>query len=247
VKKIALYENLPIEQKDPMLSMIENACTNPDFDVNKLQVLREMYKDEQSRLAQIDFNNDFASMQPKLPRVITTHYNQQTGSQYAKIEDVNQLVLPILSSHGFGISFKILEQNKEGVNIKAILKHRNGHEEDTQLFLPLDSAGIKGTVNKTNIHATASSITYAKRYAMCMLLDISTGTDNDAQQFIASCTAKRIKDILKNDNLDVKEFLNKMNVDCVENILSKDFEKANLELGRKLKEQKALFKNQTTE
>jgi hypothetical protein len=38
-----------------------------------------------------------------------------------------------------------------------------------------------------------------------------------------------------------------MNVDCVENILSKDFEKANLELGRKLKEQKALFKNQTTE
>jgi len=76
-------------------------------------------------------------------------------------------------------------------------------------------------------------------------LGVATGDDNDGERFIESVTAKKIKLILEeNPTIDISQFLKYMKADCVDNILSKDFEKANIALGRRLKEQKALFKNQ---
>lgn len=168
--------------QDPMLSMIDRVCSDPNFDIIKMEKLIEMYNAKLNRAAEIDFSKAFAEMQPHLPKVISTHYNNQTKSKYAKIDDINAAVLPILSEYGFGITFKIVSQDDKGVTVRATLMHSAGHKEFTDLLMPYDKCGTKGTVNKTDIHATGSTISYAKRYAMCMLLDISTGTDNDGNK-----------------------------------------------------------------
>lgn len=175
-----IQENLPqVDQNDPMLSMIERVCSDPNFDIQKMEKLVEMRNQEMQRVAKIDFNRDYAEMQELLPRVVSDHRNNQTNSNYAKIEDINNIVLPIINKKGFGVSFKIISQDDKGITVRAILSHKQGHEEFTDLFTPLDRAGAKGTVNKTDIHATGSAITYAKRYAICALLNISVGSDDD--------------------------------------------------------------------
>jgi len=196
---------------DPMLAMIDKVCANPDFDIAKMERLIEMRNAELSRVAETEFNTAFAEVQPLLPRVISRHRNTQTNSNYAKIEDINQDILPIISKYGFGILFKVLSQDKEGVTVRATLRHSSGHQESTDLFVPYDRVGAKGSVNKTMIHATGSTISYAKRYAMCMLLDISTGDDNDAQhmnEFISEEQALDLEEKLEELEADKAKFIN---------------------------------------
>lgn len=166
-------------QADPFLTLIERAASNPDFDITKMQALRDMRDQELSRLAKQAYALDYTLMAPKLPKVVKTKKNKQTDSMYAAIEDINLTVNPILEAHGFATMTKIKNQTKEDVTIEAILLHCGGHSESTEITFPLDRAGIAGTVNKTAVHAISSSITYGKRVAICALLNISTGDDKD--------------------------------------------------------------------
>jgi len=220
-----------VSPADAMLAMIDRACSDPAFDITKMERMVDMRNAEIDRVAKIDFNRAFAEMQPNLPRVISTHKNEQTKSKYAKIEDINDAVLPIISQYGFGVSFKILSQGKEGVTVQAVLKHLSGHQESTDLFMPYDKCGAKGSVNKTDIHATGSTITYAKRYAMCMLLDISTGNDTDGNnitsQFITAEQVREITDLLESTQANKIKFIRDvMGVEAIPKILSQDYKKA---------------------
>ena len=210
-------------EADPMLDMIDRVCTSPDFDINKMEKLVEMRNAELGRVASIDFNRDFAKMQEKLPRVVSTHRNDQTSSNYAKIEDINKICLPILAMYGFGISFKVIKQDKDGVTIRAILMHSGGHKENTDIAMPYDNKGIKGSINKTDVHAAASTITYAKRYAMCMLLNISTG-DNDGNNqtespYITSIQVEEIQKLMEESGIDKVKFISEfLKSDCIQKI-----------------------------
>lgn len=178
-------ENIPAiqpAQSDAMLLMIERVAANPDSDIAKMEKLLEMRNQELARVAKQAFASDFAKMAPNLPLVTKTKNNTQTKSKYAALEDINQQVNPILSEFGFATSTRVSAQNPDSVTVEAVLWHRGGHTETTQVTMPLDRAGIQGTVNKTNVHATSSSITYAKRVAICALLNISTGDDTDGNK-----------------------------------------------------------------
>jgi len=191
-------DSLPVvdSNNDPMLSMIERVCSDPNFDINKMQAIVDMRNNDITRKAKIKFSQDFAKMQEKMPRIVSLHNNTQTKSKYAKIEDINKQVQPILQEFGFGVSFRVLSQDKEGVSVKAILMHESGYEESTDLYMPFDNKGAQGTVNKTMIHATGSTVTYAKRYAMCMLLNISTGDDTDGNTSVSNLISDKQLDII---------------------------------------------------
>lgn len=234
---------IAVQQPDAMLAMIDKVCSDPNFDITKMEKLIEMRNAELGRVAEIDFNRAFSEMQPKLPRVISTHKNDQTNSSYSKIEDINSTVLPVISQYGFGVSFKVLSQDKEGVRVQAILRHTGGHKESTDLFMPYDKCGIKGTVNKTDIHATGSTITYAKRYAMCMLLDISTGSDNDGNnsnpQFITQQQVNEMNDLIEQTGIDKIKFISEyLKVDSLVKLPVANHGKAMNALKQKLKNPK---------
>jgi len=175
-------KQIVVAPEEAMLAMIERVASNPDADIAKMEKLMDMRDREFSRIAEQAFAKDYVVMKPKLPVVLKTKTNTQTNSKYATLDDINKEIDPILSQYGFSTSTNILAQTGKDVTIEAILWHRDGHKESTQITLPLDSAGIKGSVNKTDVHATASSVTYARRYALCTLLNISTGNDNDGNK-----------------------------------------------------------------
>lgn len=132
--------------------------------------------------AQKMFAADYVQMKASLPRVIRLKENFQTKSNYAPLEDVNTAIDPILKQYGFGTATKVVRQDAEGIAVRAELWHSGGHVEGTEVTMPLDRAGIEGKVNKTGPWATSSSITYAKRVAVCALLNVSTGDDMDGNR-----------------------------------------------------------------
>jgi hypothetical protein len=178
------------DQKTSVMSMIERVASDPQFDVAKLEKLialqtqildRQAAQDAEFRAQEAKrlYDTDFVQMKPELPLVIKTHDNTQTDSRYAKIEDVNQQVDPILAKYGFGTSSKVTAQTDKDVTMLLEVRHRGGHAETMTLTMPLDDCGAKGAVNKTKLHAISSTITYIKRVGFCAMLNISTGDDKD--------------------------------------------------------------------
>jgi hypothetical protein len=174
--------NMPAltEKSSAIMDMMREAAQTLDTD--KLEKLMDLQERILDRDAEKAFNADFVRMKPLLPRIARRKNNTQTKSNYAPLEDINQEIDPILAAHGFGTSTKIVAQNEREVTVEASLIHRDGHKESTEITMPLDDRGAQGTVNKTLPHATASSITYAKRVAICALLNISTGDDSDGNK-----------------------------------------------------------------
>lgn len=189
-----------VSSSDAMLAMIERVASNPDVDIVKMQALLDMrnqeiarvdsqQQQEFSRIAKQKFNTDYVMMSGELPLVATSKENAHTKSRYAALEDINEAIKPVLSKHGFALATNIVEQTKDNVTVEATLLHRDGHEKSTRLSFPLDTKGSNGSVNKTEIQGTASSITYAKRIAICALLNISTGDDKDGSKDVGEAFA----------------------------------------------------------
>lgn len=223
-----------------IVETITAMASNPDIDVAKLEKLMDLNERMLNREAAKEFAEDFVQMKPELPTVARTHNNSQTKSKYAKLEDINVVVDPVLAKYGFGTQTKIKEQTDKGVTVTAILTHRGGHKEETTIFMPLDDRGIAGTVNKTQPHAVSSSITYAKRVAICALLNISTGDDADGNTDNGCITleqAAEIDNLIRVTGADRAKLLEYASSDDVRNIPAKNYGKTISMLKQKQKKQ----------
>lgn len=234
--------NVPtVSEAATVMEMIVRAAGD-NTDVAKLEKLMDLQERILDRNAKQAFSSDFVRMKPHLPKILRTKDNTQTSSKYAPLEEINTQIDPVLNQYGFATATKIVNQTDRSVTVKAELWHTQGHVEDTELTVPLDDMGIKGTVNKTLPHAVASSVTYAKRLAICALLNISTGNDADGNKVsnetipidVAADLDLMIIQVTANKDL----FLKYMGVDDVRNIRLADKQKAYNALSAKAAENK---------
>ena len=174
------------QESNAVLSMIERVALDPNVDISKLERMLDMQERILNRNAQQAFTAAFADMQIELPEITRDAKIQHSGkviAKYARFEDINEAVKPILAKHGFGISFSVT-QDGQLIKVKGKLSHREGHSESTEMALPADSSGSKNAVQ-----AIASSVSYAKRHVLCAILNISTrGEDDDGQASNAKVT-----------------------------------------------------------
>ena len=155
-----------------IMSMIERVATSPDADINKLEKMLEMQERVLDRNAKQAFTADLAAMQEDLPRVIE-HGEGHNKAKFAKLEDINDAIRPILHKYGFAVTFRIKNESNL-IWVYTVLSHKQGHSEETSIPLALDTSGSKNPVQ-----AVGSSISYGKRYGICAMLNISTGDDVD--------------------------------------------------------------------
>lgn len=190
-----------------VLSMIERVVLNPDTDMAKLEKMLDMQERILNRNAGQSFAADFAAMQSELPRIarngqidIKKDGRLIQSTKFAKLEDINDGVRPVLQKYGFGVSFSI-DQGPHGITVTAKLLHRLGHGERTSLTLPIDNSGSKNAVQ-----GNGSTISYGKRYTLCAILNISTGDDMDGNEpeaeglYITSDQVAQIRQIIADLN-----------------------------------------------
>jgi hypothetical protein len=138
-----------------------------------LHLKLEAVKDRKSHAAA------FAAMQRELPTIHATREIRGTKgelrSRFASIEDIMVQLKPCLSKFGFSISFDS-EYGDDRVTAICILTHESGHSESRKFSVR--QSGPPGT---SVSQADGSTLTYAKRYALCNMFNISIGHDNDAR------------------------------------------------------------------
>lgn len=162
-----------------LLNLIAKMATDPTADMNKLERLIQLRDHVMAQEAKVAYDSDFVRMKPDLPKVARLHDNTQTKSKYAKLDDINAEIDPVLAKYGFGTSSKVIGQTETSVTMRLEVRHRSGHVETMELAMPIDNKGAAGSVNKTQVHGISSTITYIKRVGFCALLNISTGDDRD--------------------------------------------------------------------
>lgn len=221
----------PQSTASALLTMIERVAINPDANIEKMERLMAMAERVQNREAEVAFNADFALLQADLPEIDKDgkiKVGTEVRSKYARLEDINEAIKPVLRQHGFAISFRV---NTEGskIEVVAVLSHRRGHSISTSMVLPADSSGSKNAVQ-----TLGSSISYGRRYTLCSLLNISAHGEDDNGE--AACKAAQVKkitdkqagmllDILPTDK-SIKELAKRFQVDDLRDLPATSYDEA---------------------
>lgn len=185
--------NLPATQGNQALTIIESMVTSGNFDVSVAKELVAMQKEIMAQQAIINFNNDFAEMSKKIP--VIAHSKSSYGATYAPLEDIVKIVQPIMSEHGFSVSFSTEQKGIESVKVVCTLLHKDGHSASTELELPTEAV----TKGMNKMQAIGAAITYGKRYTICGLLNITTTSDDCNNGFAVN--AKTAKPSIDDDRL----------------------------------------------
>lgn len=159
-------------QQRNLVSLIEQIMLRPEIDVEKIERFLDMQQKIEAKQAEQAYNEDLSAMQLELPAI--RKRGKSNNHTYAKWEDVQQQIAPVLAKFGFSITHKTRVEG-ELVVVTCIIRHCAGHKDETELPLPFD----KGT-GRNSVQAVGSSISYGKRYTAAALLGIRVeGEDDD--------------------------------------------------------------------
>lgn len=211
-------------------ALISRAATDPNFDVEKMRALLDMQKELVADQAKAQFNEAYARLQLVLPRIKKggiVEYKDKPAFTYAKWEDIDAAIRPLLNAEGFSLTFDTAPHQSGGILVTGKLLHSSGHEKTASIGpLPLDTSG-----GKNNLQGAGSTFAYGCRYTSRMLLNlIYEAEDDDGHRgglvFITDEQVKRLSDLVMETKSDLNAFLQYMEVAGLPNIVSQDYAKA---------------------
>jgi hypothetical protein len=174
-------EVVPVaEAPSDVLAVIAAAAADPRVEPAKLQALLDLKLRVDAIAAERDFNAAFARLQVKLPRIAkngTIDLGKGKPIPFARWEDVDRAIRPLLAEEGFALSFTSAAV-ENGVVLTVILTHSAGHAKTSEMRLPPDAGP-----GRNALQALGSSRSYGKRYLACDMLNIVTeGQDDDGKK-----------------------------------------------------------------
>lgn len=214
---------LPAVQSETlaMIGMVERLARDPSIPMERIQGLMDMARDLRREQAEEAFNEAMAQTQQEIAPVARDSFNPQTRSKYASYHAVDKAIRPAYTKHGIAVSFDESDAAPEGhVRVFAIVtkgRHERRHHYDS----PIVTTGMAGKTMMTLTHARASAVTYAKRYLVGMIFNLSTGEDDDGNKAgtpsaeytpppgsISAEQAAQIRELLESSGVAERAFLN---------------------------------------
>ena len=231
MNEIAKIEENGAVAVDPIMASIEKLATSKDVNPEVLGMLFDRLDGQQKWEAERAYNAAMAECQAKLEPVRRTAFNDQTKSKYAKLEHISKMADPIISEHGFALSFGAAPtEDKNYLHVTCDVTHKDGHARRYEGSYPLDIAGIKGTQNKTAIHAMGSTKTYARRYMKMDIFDIQLENDDDAQSAVSTTISEEQADHLRKKlddaEVDLGAFCQHFRIDAYPSLRVADWDRA---------------------
>ncbi len=209
-----------------MMAVIARAAADPRVDVAKMEALLQMQFKVEARQAEVEFNAALARLMPRLPRiekggVIMNKAGTAVRSRFAKFEDIDAVIRPLLAEEGFSIGFDTDDSTPRMLRVTGTLSHRLGHSRKSQMTVPTENPQIPGA------QGYGAAASFAKRYTVINLLNIITvGEDTDAQEEakpIGAEQALTLETLLQDSKADRGKFLAWANVAKLEDILERDY------------------------
>jgi hypothetical protein len=196
-----------------LVQMVERIAFNPDLPIDRLKEVFDFYKMVKAEEAKAQYTAAMSAMQPVLPSIDANGkiiHNNKVISQYAKWEDVNDVIKPILAAHGFSLDFDAV-QDEKSLTITANVEHTGGHTKRATLRLPIDTSGAKNAVQ-----SIGSTVSYGKRYTAGLTLNLTSRapgeSDDDgraagAGRLITDLQVEHIRELIVETGADLTAFL----------------------------------------
>ena len=180
-KEIEIVENKKLAQSETnsVESFISQAISS-GASIDTIKELMSMRKEYKAEVAQAGFVTAMSGFQSECPVIKKTKkvLNKDGKSlryQYAPIESIVEQIKKPLAKYNLAYSFDV--KNETGFIIAIVtITHSLGYSKTSEFKIPIDTEGYMTAPQKY-----ASALTFAKRYALCNALGISTGDeDTDA-------------------------------------------------------------------
>jgi hypothetical protein len=193
-----------------LMQIIGQAVMSKDIDVDKMRALFELQKDILAEEHRISFKAAMARLQERLPQI--AKYGKGKNSKFAKLEDIDTIIKPILADEGFSIDFDEASNTATTVTFVVTVSHREGHSETKRLTVPIDvaSKNDRGVAIRTAIQDAGSTVSYARRYLIKMLFNIvEVGEDTDGvkRSFVTESQIRDIETLLADTKSNKDAFL----------------------------------------
>ncbi|WP_273757343.1 ERF family protein, partial [Bartonella sp. MM73XJBT] len=176
------------EVKQTAMERILNRALENDVDMDRLERLIALREKEIERQNYQSFVSDLSAMQIKYQKIQKNSINTHTKSTYATLDQYIDAVKDTLAKYQFALFYRIKSQTTTNVTIEITLSHPSGNQISTEGTFPIDGQG-----SKNNIQSVGSTITYARRYLLGMLLNVTSDEDDtDGNTLIAGVTPEQM-------------------------------------------------------
>lgn len=232
--KIQRIETQEVDVRRPGLSIEDafRAIVDGNMDKDKLAVMKDLL----AMSATQQFNAAFVSLQADLPAITATSVIPNRG-KYEKFEDIMKIVGPLLTRHGFTVSFS--QDFKENRILETCtLSHCAGYSRSNSF------AVRSGGRADSDTQADCKASTTAKRNAFCNAVNIvirqdclnnedDAGIEGDPNEFVTEAQATELEHRLKMVNGKIADFLAYAKAKTFAEIPANKYQELNLLLKRK--------------
>ena len=244
----AVYERPPAPAPTAIDPVIERLISDSSIDLERVKTVLALRREMEDDAARKAFNFAMAGCKAEIPQVVKTGKNTENNSRYATLDKMGEAIDRIIAKHGFSTSFHPAPCAKEGfLKVVCHVAHIGGHERIFEAEIPTDAAGIKGSVNKTPIHAWKSTMTYGRRVLTEMIFDVKSTNDDDgnaaggrkAPEFITAEQAAIVTELVAKTGSNIDALLKFYRAECIPEIRASDFDRLIKQLEQKIEAAKA--------
>jgi len=204
-----------------ILDVIADAVRDPSVDVDKMTKLFDLQERVIQDQRKVAFAAAMGRLAAKMPE-IGKHGESHHGT-YARLEDIDRAIRPLLSAEGFSMSFDSEAVGKD-VKVSCKLTHEAGHSETKAITLQIDNSGSKNPAQ-----AVISTVSYGRRALTKMffnLMESGEDTDGNDPSVITEEQARDLQAAVEGVGMNLSRFCVYMGVGKLADILARDYQKA---------------------
>lgn len=142
--------------------------------IEKYMALQERWEAVQAKKAFHGAMAQFRAQHVVVVRGSMVELGPLRGTAYAKLSDFVGAATPALSAAGLSVTWRLLRDEKDWIEVACVITHVDGHSEQTSMGGPPDTGGAKNM-----IQARASTISYLEKYTFKMATGLAEQNDDD--------------------------------------------------------------------
>lgn len=192
IAPVALADSRPAVESqlpDTLFNFVATAVRDPSVDVTKLEALLRMQREMIAADARMQFYRSLGAFAAEVPQIGKAAKTDKY--KYAKREDMDAIIRPLLTKHGLVLSFRPVSSSLEAITVEGELVHiLTGYSKTAEFTLPPDFGP-----GRNNLQAFGSSKAYAERYLtemLCGLVRCDDDNDGNRQKPADPADAERI-------------------------------------------------------
>ena len=165
---------LPPASGEPSMMSLLRLAIEKESAIDVIERLTALHERALARDAEAQFNQSMNAAQSEIKTIIAKSKNEQTNSNFASYDELDEVIRPIYLRHGFSLSFDCGEPTApKSVRSYCFVSHRGGHTRKYQSpDMPLPTTGPKGNAVMTDTHGTGAAMSYAQRYLLIFIFNI---------------------------------------------------------------------------